>query len=37
MRFQVSDASELPTGSLGLVTMFDCLHNMGDPMVRPAP
>lgn len=31
VRFEVADASELPVGGAGLVTMFDCLHDMGDP------
>jgi SAM-dependent methyltransferase len=29
--FEVADASELTDGRAGLVTMFDCLHDMGDP------
>lgn len=31
LTFEVSDASDLPPGRAGLVTMFDCLHDMGDP------
>jgi len=31
-RFDVADASELPAGRAALVTMFDCLHDMGDPL-----
>ncbi len=30
--FEVADASALPPGSADLVTMFDCLHDMGDPV-----
>jgi 2-polyprenyl-3-methyl-5-hydroxy-6-metoxy-1,4-benzoquinol methylase len=29
--FAPTDASELPSGEFDLVTMFDCLHDMGDP------
>jgi 2-polyprenyl-3-methyl-5-hydroxy-6-metoxy-1,4-benzoquinol methylase len=29
--FQVMDAVDLSAGSFDLVTMFDCLHDMGDP------
>jgi SAM-dependent methyltransferase len=29
--FEVADAGSLPEGSADLVTMFDCLHDMGDP------
>jgi SAM-dependent methyltransferase len=29
--FDVADAADLPPGSVDLVTMFDCLHDMGDP------
>jgi SAM-dependent methyltransferase len=29
--FRVADAGDLPPGRAGLVTMFDCLHDMGDP------
>jgi SAM-dependent methyltransferase len=29
--FEVADAGELPAGHADLVTMFDCLHDMGDP------
>ena len=31
VRFEAADASELPAGRYDLVTMFDCLHDMGDP------
>ena len=30
--FQALDAAELPAGGFDLVTMFDCLHDMGDPV-----
>jgi SAM-dependent methyltransferase len=30
-RFEVLDAGDLPPGQATLVTMFDCLHDMGDP------
>jgi SAM-dependent methyltransferase len=30
-RFEVADAADLPEGGAALVTMFDCLHDMGDP------
>ena len=30
-RFEPADAAELPDGGFDLVTMFDCLHDMGDP------
>jgi SAM-dependent methyltransferase len=30
-RFEPADAVELPDGGFELVTMFDCLHDMGDP------
>jgi ubiquinone/menaquinone biosynthesis C-methylase UbiE len=29
--FEVGDAADLPARGAGLVTMFDCLHDMGDP------
>jgi SAM-dependent methyltransferase len=29
--FEVADAGDLPAGSVDLVAMFDCLHDMGDP------
>jgi SAM-dependent methyltransferase len=32
VRFQTADAGELPAGGFDLVTMFDCLHDMGDPV-----
>ena len=31
-RFEVSLASEFPGKDLDLVTFFDCLHDMGDPV-----
>ena len=31
-RFETVDATELPPGSFDLITMFDCLHDMGDPI-----
>ena len=31
VRFEAADASELAVGTYDLVTMFDCLHDMGDP------
>jgi 2-polyprenyl-3-methyl-5-hydroxy-6-metoxy-1,4-benzoquinol methylase len=31
VRFEAADASELAAGAYDLVTMFDCLHDMGDP------
>lgn len=31
-RFEVADAADVPVGSAALVTMFDCLHDMGDPV-----
>lgn len=31
-QFQVSTAKEFPTDGYDLVTMFDCLHDMGDPI-----
>jgi SAM-dependent methyltransferase len=31
VRFETADAGELPAGRFDLVTMFDCLHDMGDP------
>jgi ubiquinone/menaquinone biosynthesis C-methylase UbiE len=31
-RFEVALASEFPGGNLDLVTFFDCLHDMGDPV-----
>lgn len=30
--FAVANASELPDGQYDLVTFFDCLHDMGDPI-----
>jgi SAM-dependent methyltransferase len=32
VRFEIADATDLPGGPYDLVTMFDCLHDMGDPM-----
>jgi 2-polyprenyl-3-methyl-5-hydroxy-6-metoxy-1,4-benzoquinol methylase len=31
VQFEAADASELAGASFDLVTMFDCLHDMGDP------
>lgn len=31
MRFQVATAKDIPEGQFDLVTMYDCLHDMGDP------
>jgi SAM-dependent methyltransferase len=31
VQFEVADAVDLPAGRAALVTMFDCLHDMGDP------
>ena len=31
IRFEVAPASAIPGGGYDLVTMFDCLHDMGDP------
>jgi SAM-dependent methyltransferase len=31
VHFDVADAADLPPGSVDLITMFDCLHDMGDP------
>jgi SAM-dependent methyltransferase len=31
VEFQAMDASELQPGPYDLITMFDCLHDMGDP------
>ncbi len=30
-QFQVASAQDFPLGDYGLVTTFDCLHDMGDP------
>jgi SAM-dependent methyltransferase len=30
-RFEPADAVEMPDGGFDLITMFDCLHDMGDP------
>jgi len=30
--FEVADSVDLPDGSADLVAMFDCLHDMGDPV-----
>ncbi len=32
VRFDTHDATDLPTAAYDLVTMFDCLHDMGDPV-----
>jgi SAM-dependent methyltransferase len=32
VRFEPLDAADLPAGRHDLVTMFDCLHDMGDPL-----
>jgi 2-polyprenyl-3-methyl-5-hydroxy-6-metoxy-1,4-benzoquinol methylase len=32
VRFEVAPAAELPGSDYDLVTMFDCLHDMGDPV-----
>jgi SAM-dependent methyltransferase len=32
IRFEVSSATTFPAGDYDLVTMFDCLHDMGDPV-----
>jgi SAM-dependent methyltransferase len=32
VRFETTDASAHPGGDYDLVTMFDCLHDMGDPV-----
>jgi SAM-dependent methyltransferase len=32
VRFEVAPASAFPGGGYDLVTMFDCLHDMGDPV-----
>ncbi|MFL6028028.1 MAG: class I SAM-dependent methyltransferase [Friedmanniella sp.] len=32
VRFEVADAAELAPDSYDLVAMFDCLHDMGDPV-----
>jgi SAM-dependent methyltransferase len=32
VRFEVASAAEHPGGEYDLVTMFDCLHDMGDPV-----
>ena len=31
VRFEVTQAKEIPEDGFDLVTMFDCLHDMGDP------
>jgi SAM-dependent methyltransferase len=31
VRFETAPAKELPDGTFDLVTMYDCLHDMGDP------
>jgi 2-polyprenyl-3-methyl-5-hydroxy-6-metoxy-1,4-benzoquinol methylase len=32
VRFEVARAAEYPGGGFDLVTMFDCLHDLGDPV-----
>jgi SAM-dependent methyltransferase len=32
VRFEVAPATAFSGGEIGLVTMFDCLHDMGDPV-----
>jgi SAM-dependent methyltransferase len=32
VRFEVASATEYPGGGFDLVTMFDCLHDLGDPL-----
>src|SRR3954467_11892881 len=32
VRFEIASASDHPGGPYDLVTMFDCLHDMGDPV-----
>ncbi len=36
VRFDTAEAAELPDGAADLVTMFDCLHDMGDPVEAAA-
>lgn len=31
-RFEIADAADYPAGDYDLVCMFDCLHDMGDPV-----
>ncbi|MBA2919533.1 methyltransferase domain-containing protein [Sphingomonas sp. MAH-20] len=31
VRFETAPAKEIPSGDFDLITMFDCLHDMGDP------
>jgi SAM-dependent methyltransferase len=31
-RFEVADAAALPAGEYALITFFDCLHDLGDPV-----
>ena len=31
VRFEVATAKEVPGGDFDLITMYDCLHDMGDP------
>jgi len=31
VRFEVAGAADFPAGGFDLITMFDCLHDMGDP------
>src|SRR3954452_7545776 len=36
VRFETADATDLPGGPYDLITMFDCLHDMGDPVAAAA-
>jgi 2-polyprenyl-3-methyl-5-hydroxy-6-metoxy-1,4-benzoquinol methylase len=36
VRFETADAAELSQDGVDLVTMFDCLHDMGDPVAAAA-
>jgi len=36
VRFETADATGLPGGPYDLITMFDCLHDMGDPVAAAA-
>jgi hypothetical protein len=36
VRFDVATAKQLPGTGYDLVCMFDCLHDMGDPVGPPA-
>ena len=39
VRFEVAAAKEFPGNNYDLVTVFDCLHDMGDPVgaAKPRP